>query len=1006
MRSALKFLLPGVFLLFLVKGNAQMLTITRDYNACLYGLTDSPGHWVVPAKYVDIRPFESGFAIVMAGSKYGLINSKGVEVLPLIYDQLKVYTNIKHTNYYLDRYSMQVHSQTSSDRSQRLLYCARIKKFVGIIDTLGKEIIPIHNLFLSDYLVNGVSVFASDTGRGFLDLNGIRGIMPKEFAGIIRQDLFLRDGLYIVSKSAVTKNKYYSLQYGVYNDSARLIVPCEYDSINYYMGYQGIIEVYKNGKTGYYRRDGKKLFEPIYIIAGARERKASPLAADGHTFAFDGKYWGILKIDGTFLLDLKYEELVPFPKAYPGDPGGPAFKIKENGKWGIISNDGQWILPATWTSIYNKSWKRSQNPAVYIFNVRSEDHWGAISTTGQEEMPFIYDTIFPLNDGLIFWSEEQADLFSVRYEHSAVLIYDYDPVKDSANPRYKHWKDNPDAHYYVSDDMPMSKTDYDDFWNPDENNPHYKYGKYFSSVDQTSVSYLLKKETGDPDYFLYTYAQPTRSHWNYTDSYYYEDEGEGPAYTDFSILIHRTKNNVIVNCNLSPLTEDSLYTYYSFDPEHSGIIRSDGKVILEQGRFKNIERAKFGYFTVINSKGPHMGMINLDGKLVVDTAWDQIIPISPDTVWVKLSQTNVADCNGEWNIVPVKTGKPIWKKEDQLVSWNDNGPLATSKGVGLFDKATLSFMLPPVYKKIYQTCYPSDKFVVENCAGKIGIVNSKGIWETDSCWTSIFRVSHVEEYGQNSAGQRTVMSRQQHVLLNDTAWILYDNKGTFEKGTHDLAIRLFEMTQLQAKTRDCAGCPYLQGGSLPALTLWQMELVFNSLYRPEKKVESLEKFYAVRAFCPCPSMEKERYPTNGQNYFPGTVFTQTAIIFQNDSCLALEKNRKGNYNSGVFTFHNYIQFNDGPHSVTLDSLFTGEQWRVVIANETMNYLNTHPGIRADCSNPAMYSRIFNELFLLGKDGITFYPAWGDKYGRIFFTIPWSLLQPYLKQDIANKLNLN
>lgn len=992
MRSALKFLLSGLFLLFLVKGNAQVLTITKDYNACLYGLTDKPGHWVVPAKYVKIDPFKSGFAIVMAGSKYGLINCKGVEVIPPTYDYLKRFDNVIST--YESNYNT-ITPRFIEDRNHRILYHATKKSLRGVIDTSGNVVIPIQNFFLSDHLVNGIATFASPAGKGFLDLNGIRGIVPKEFSNFISESMPSRS---YVTVLGLTKT---GSGLGVLNDSARLIIPCEYDSINFFPGYLGIIEVYKDGKTGYFKKDGSKLFNAMFFIEGAARQKAPSLLINRFTPAFDGKYWGVIKIDGTYMLDFKYEQLVSLPKSYPDYASAPAYKIKENGKWGIITKDGQWILPAQWTDIADRPWLTEVNPPEYFFSVKSGDHWGAVTTSGKQIMPFIYDTIFPLERGLVFWSEEQVDFFSFKSSPTAVLIYDYDPVKDSTNPRYKHQKDNPNPNY-IESDMPYEYTDFDDYVNPDESNKHYKYGKYFDNIKQASVTYVLKKETEDPDYSFYTYSRLAGTHWDYATGYY-NLEG-APTSDNFEVLVHHTKNHVQSITYLTELTRDNTFIYYTF--ESTGIIRNDGKIITRPGSFSKVWAESLGYFVVTNSNGYLRGLLNTEGKLVVDTVWKEVRVVGIDTVWVRENRTGKSDCYGDRNLLLIKTGKTLWEKEDQLIQvdyqhWHP-GIEATSKGVGLFSTKTMSFVLPPVYKKIYPTPSPSSTYVVENCAGKIGIVNSDGKWQTDSCWTSVFHVAKWEEQGFDSVLGRTTMMREKIILLNDTGWILYDNGGTFERGDPALALRVLKLIQEKNISRSCLDCPWLESTPLPALAAWQSEVYLNAIYRSSTTLELTEKFNAVKSLCPCPSMTRER-PRDIYERNPSEKgYVRHTLFFQTDSCLAIKKHVLHDYLITTYTYTNYLLFADGPRIQTLDSLFTGEKWRTVITNETMNFLNAHPGINANCSNPAMYSRIFNESFLLGPSGIVFYPEWQISG----FLIPWALLQPYLKQDIANKLNLN
>jgi hypothetical protein len=1010
MRSELKFFLACIFMLFLAPGNAQVLVITKDYNACLYGLTDSPGHWVLPPKYLDIRPFEFGFAVVREGNKFGLVNSKGVIILPLIYDELTGFCNIIST-YFLYPNTRDISTKVYPEPNQKPYYRARINSLVGVIDTAGKEIVPIRNYYLSDYLKNGISVLSSPEGKGFLDLNGVRGIMPKEFSSVIYKDLFLNEGLYIVSKTVKT-DKYLKIKYGVFNDSARMVVPCEYDSINFFAGFRDIIEVYKNGKTGYYRKDGKKLFDAIYTVPRAMERKASPLVSDGFTFAFDGKYWGVLKFDGTFMMDFKYDELIAIPESYgyKADSLSPAWKIKEEGKWGILNKKKEWILPPTYTFIYDGHWKIEGEPDEYIFNVKMADHWGAISSTGMIEMPFIYDTVFAVLGGYVFWSEAQTDFISLKTKVAELVIYDYDPEKEALEKKKEEEK-NRAENKNVIEEKPAHIPDqfelyYSYYRNPNENNKHYKFGKYMQGSSQLYVSNLSKEKTELKDYFFYKYKisdADKLANENY-------DPEMGSPYNSyefgFSILIHKIEKDKAVNCNLAPLKGDSVFGYYTFDNDHTGIIRDDGKLILKPGLITNISLFEEEYFIGTDLEGAQKGMVDTDGKFVVDTLWTEIVPLTPGVVWV---ETKEKECIAPWNIFFIKTGKTLWQKEDQLVYYARHtvDVSATGTGIGIFNKETMSFVLPPVYKQISQSVYPSGNFIVQTCSGKFGIVNKSGAWQTDSCWRNILRIETTFTHGW---WESSPPPEEKYMLLNDTAWIIYDQQGRSQKGDSSLMQQLLSVALDQYhyitsnSEKRCYDCPAIEGKILPRFDQWQTILLFNSLYRSSTAIEYYGKLYGTNASCSCGASKHEEITPDR----PAFYNIQHAINFQTDSCLSFRKSIMSQNIPVVTNYYNYFLFADGPRIFTLDSLFTGEEWKKIITAETLNFLNANPGIDADCSNPLMYSKIFNESFLIGADGIALYYDWRVKTGgkqRISFLIPWSNLQQYLKPGLAHKLNL-
>src|SRR5581483_5846885 len=74
-------------------------------------------------------------------------------------------------------------------------------------------------------------------------------------------------------------------------------------------------------------------------------------------------------------------------------------------------------------------------------------------------------------------------------------------------------------------------------------------------------------------------------------------------------------------------------------------------------------------------------------------------------------------------------------------------------------------------------------------------------------------------------------------------------------------------------------------------------------------------------------------------------------------------------------YFNILLFPNGPRSMKLDSLFVGNDWKKVVENATMNFLNANPTIEANCSNPSMYPKIFEDRFAITESGLIIYPEW-------------------------------
>ena len=54
-----------------------------------YGVTDNEGNWIVEPIYDEISDFHHGYARIKKDDLYGLINEKGLVVIPVEYDEIK-----------------------------------------------------------------------------------------------------------------------------------------------------------------------------------------------------------------------------------------------------------------------------------------------------------------------------------------------------------------------------------------------------------------------------------------------------------------------------------------------------------------------------------------------------------------------------------------------------------------------------------------------------------------------------------------------------------------------------------------------------------------------------------------------------------------------------------------------------------------------------------------------------------------------------------------------------
>jgi hypothetical protein len=1011
---------------FQLVGNAQQLTIAKDFNACLYGLIDNSGKWIIPAKYNQIQPFHNRVAIVMKDNLYGLINRNGKEIVPLVYENLEAVVN-DNSFYSIDN-NDELNKNYNVEISP-LYYMVRKNNLYGIIDTSNTAIFPCVYLTLSNF-INGVAKFTSQDGkqRGFLDLHGIRGVLTIELLSHANNAEEINSGIYFLSRYELVgkSKKKYKAHFGAYNDSAKLILPIEFDSINRYAGYRGIIEAYRNGKTEYYYNDGTKVFDSAYVVPGARERKVSPLAHYLSTPAFDGNKWGVINIQGKKVLDFIYDGIQPYNCFSGTDTLGPQWEIREKNKWGIINHKGQWILKPEYDLIADYPWKTSNSIPEYVFMAKSSGHWGSVNTKGDELMPFVYDTLFSDLSGYIFWSEKTTDLLSFTNEQPYVALYKVDLNKEKTYNPYRE-----DERVNDPGNLVFIGTNYNDAKNPEM---HYQYAEYLPMRQELKISHLDEINTEDNDLFFY--YSPNKKTAN-SSSIYAEQILDAPYNYDGPIAIARTKDGQITYNIPQVLTVDSSFTYYKinipynkttfgFQRSTPEIFRSDGKIILKPRVAQDIyllNTSEKNLDMIVTDMNSDRGVMNIHGEFLVDTIWNEIRQATPYLYWVK-KENNSGNCQGEWNEYSVIKNQLLFSTDEQflnpLYSSTVNSVAFTKTGGGIFDPVAGKFVLPPIYRAIYNLNLQSDKYAAVTCHHHIGIFDSDGKMISDTLWNSIVMIST----SWNSQNPSSTTTHNKFILFSENGWAIFDTQSGITNGDSTLEVKIINETALRSAFGEkmvCPDCPWLDGLSTINFKSWQQQLIFNSLYHSsttsDYRVGNSNNHFDCS--CEVTNSDAEMFVSlvNNEEKYKRVHHT---IHFQNDSTLVMEKacSRESSseydwepiYSEWDFSYSNILLFPNGPRNMTLDSLFIGEEWKKVVENATMNYLNNHPGINADCNNPSMYPKIFNEMFLISSSGITFYPRWHYETDartkeRITFTIPWEDLKPYLRKDVARKIGV-
>lgn len=252
---------------------SQAITFKYDENTQLYGFVDSNDNYVVNPIYkeFDLNFGCSGlYKIVDSRDKIGFISDKGNLIVQCKYD----YVNRFESGFAIVCYTN-----------------GRDAYYYGLIDSTGKEVIPVKYGRLDYYPKDKVLVFAREpvSNLGLLNLEG-EVVISAQYAFRSKN---ISKGLWPVSKN----NKF-----GVIDLKNQVVIPFEYRMIENFSDILDIAAAQKveNGKYGFIDRAGKLVIPFEYDNAWISNK---------YIIAKKNNKWGILDRDNKIILPFEYFEI-------------------------------------------------------------------------------------------------------------------------------------------------------------------------------------------------------------------------------------------------------------------------------------------------------------------------------------------------------------------------------------------------------------------------------------------------------------------------------------------------------------------------------------------------------------------------------------------------------------------------------------------------------------------------------------------------------------------------
>lgn len=356
------------------------LISTNDNHNPKIGYLNSKGKVVVDTLYANGLDFRNGIANVVKDGVYGYINLKNeLKLFPQFHkaywddntgiaiNKNKKYALINSDGHFITDY---VYSNIKKTSNQ--YYFVEINGKGNFINLKGEIVFDKKLDIIDKGIYNSVAAYKSDDGKklGLIKIDG--SIISDPIYDVIYGNL--QTPYWTVSKD----NKF-----GILNGDGSVLIPIEYDKIDYTVLENSFIPVMLNKKYGYIDKSNKLIIPYEYD-------KALPF--------IEG--FAIVKKDGIYgYITEKNDKIAFFGKEpfwngerYFND-GLAAFKI--NGKCGFINKKGKVVIEAIYDDVEN-----FQNGIV---KVTLNELNGYINTKGKIVIPIRYSILSGLNDDRILF---------------------------------------------------------------------------------------------------------------------------------------------------------------------------------------------------------------------------------------------------------------------------------------------------------------------------------------------------------------------------------------------------------------------------------------------------------------------------------------------------------------------------------------------------------------------------------------------------------------------------
>jgi hypothetical protein len=305
--------------------NAGLLTC----QDCTWGYLDTTGQLAVPPGYTFAKDFVNEVGIVAEGELWGMVDSKGKQLLPCRYDELG----------FLE------------ESGNKVLRVFKKQEKYGLIDTLGRLAVSLEYDAIGSFSDGRLAV-KRNGAWGFVDRNG-REVVPCRFDEV---------SAFSESWAAVRLGS----KWGFIDKNGNIEIDFRFSKVGNFSS--GLAPAKADGpQFGYINRKGEWVIKPQFPRAFEFDRGVARVEE------FSGQYLrsGLIDTLGNYIVKPKFVSLTSFDQhglAIAGIGGNPM-------KYGLVNQQGQIITALTFRAIFPFS--------EGLARVEYRDGFGFMNTEGK-----------------------------------------------------------------------------------------------------------------------------------------------------------------------------------------------------------------------------------------------------------------------------------------------------------------------------------------------------------------------------------------------------------------------------------------------------------------------------------------------------------------------------------------------------------------------------------------------------------------------------------------------